>query len=201
MNQATARGVTPALSFRPVFKDPISRYTRNYGPTYTKYEPVTHAHTDDYLWVNDALAYVGYAAATATPANVFAQVDAFDASQMNDPYSGAYDHSFSVFIAYNPGPENAAGTFADGFAGAYTYLGGPYTMMMWNSQGWGPNGIGTVLSHETGHNFWACDEYPGWCSCSYCETWSGAPRNTVTTPWVTNSNCSDASFLRSMSRK
>ncbi|HKO00266.1 MAG TPA: hypothetical protein VJ032_01150, partial [Thermoanaerobaculia bacterium] len=41
VNQATARGVTPALSFRPVFKDPISRYTRNYGPTYTKYEPVT----------------------------------------------------------------------------------------------------------------------------------------------------------------
>lgn len=189
VSQATSRGVTPALSFRPIFMDPISHYNRKRYPAATKYEPVTRPHTDDYLWVNDALWYVGYSVTTPTPSNVRAQVDAFNAAQLNDPYTGAYDRSFSVFIAYNQGDPNN-GYFADGYGGAYAYFGGPHSIMLTNSSGWGIFGFGTVLSHETGHIFWACDEYAAACaSCSYCESSTLAPRNTVSTPWVTNSNC------------
>jgi len=46
-NQAAARGIT--LSFRINIVDIFSRYTRQYVPTSTKYEPITRSSTQAYL--------------------------------------------------------------------------------------------------------------------------------------------------------
>jgi len=189
VDQAAARGIT--LSFSVKTMDPFSRYTRSLIPTPTHYEPITHPSGDDYLWVNDALAGLGYGAYPVTQENVYNQNDAFNRDKAADPTYGPYDGSYSVYIVYNPYP--APSVFADGYRG-YALYDGPFTMIMWNTAGWGPNNLGLVLTHETGHIFWACDEYydapsnTGCYSCLHC-FFNVGPRNQQATPWITNANC------------
>jgi hypothetical protein len=189
VNQAAAWNVP--LSFMVNIVDPFSRYTRNFSPTPTRYEPITRSSEDDYLWVNDALARHGYGASSLTRANVYAKNDAFNAAMAADPTYGPFDGSFSVYIVYNPLP--APDRFADGVP-AFANFDGPLVMMMWNSSGWGPQNLGRVLEHETGHIFWACDEYYDAASglgCRSCDTcmFNIGPRNKTNTPWITNANC------------
>jgi hypothetical protein len=185
VNQATAFGIT--LSFRVETEDPLNRYTRAVFPTPTKYEPIWHPNTDDYLWVNDALALQGYGSATVNYTNVYNQNDAFNRAKAADPAYGPFDRSFSVYIIYNPSP--APDHFTNG-QGAYAYWDGPFLSALWNSLGEGPNNLGSVVTHETGHIFWACDEYSGsTCSCAICVNDNGAvagPR-----PWANNANCAN----------
>jgi hypothetical protein len=194
VDQATARGIT--LSFRVETEDPFNRLTRSIYPTPTHYEPIKHSSADDYLWVNDALAANGYAASPVTQANVYDKNEAYNLAKAADPTYGPFDGSFSIYIIYNPGVE-------DRFSNAqraYSVLGGPFEMVMWNSAGAGPYGLGNVITHETGHIFWACDEYfysgpgqPEGCfSCISCY-FNVGPRNQVQTPWVTNANCDNPS--------
>jgi hypothetical protein len=188
VSQAAARSIT--LSFGVRRMDLFSRFCRCWVPVPTKYEPITHRSTDDYLWVNDALAPFGYGASPVTLDNVYAKNVAFNNYKKTDEYGG-FDRSFSVYIIYNPG--SAPSTFANGTR-AYTIFDGPFVMMMWNSAGFGPNNIGRVLTHETGHIFWACDEYydsashTGCFNCDPC-FYNVGPRNQVATPWITNGNC------------
>jgi hypothetical protein len=185
VNQAAARSIT--LSFSLFNMNPFSRYTRTYVPTPTHYEPITHHYYDDYLWVNDALTILGYGASPVTPTNVYTKNEAFNRDRKSVAPYGPFDASFSVYVVYNPPP--APSTFLGGFR-AYTMVDGPFVMLMWNSAGWGPQNLGVVLSHETGHIFWACDEYydaadhTGCSSCGNC--WAGLnnPR-----PSVGNENC------------
>ena len=183
-NQASSRGIT--LSFRPIFMDPFSRYCRCIVGTPTRYEPITHSSNDDYLWVNDALARQGYAASPVTYANVYNQNDAFNAAQKSDPTYGPFDRSFSVYLVYNP--TGAPLNFANGQR-AYAFYDGPFVMMMWNSGGWGSNNIGLVLSHETGHIFWACDEYYDAPSNTGCFTCDICIANAGPRPNLPNRNC------------
>lgn len=191
VSHAAARGIT--LSFRINIVDPFSRYTRNYVATKTRYEPVIHSSGDDYKWVNDALASHGYGASPVTPENVYSQNEAFNSAHKTDVYGNTYDRSFSVYIAYNPA--GASTTFTDGYF-AYAMEDGPFTMMLFNGGGWGPANLGKVLTHETAHIFWACDEYwepqsgHGCQSCRGC-FYNVGPRNIVSTPWVTNKNCNN----------
>jgi hypothetical protein len=183
VDQATARGIT--LSFRVQTEDPFSRYTRSLIPTPTQYEPITHYTTDDYLWVNDALAANGYGASPVNYTNVYNQNDAFNDAKAADPFYGPFDRSFSIYIVYNPFEQGAPSRFL-GQTPAYTMTDGPFEMVMWNSEGWGPANLGLVITHETGHIFWACDEYAAGCGdCDFCHAGVG-PR-----PWANNANCDD----------
>ncbi|HYC92423.1 MAG TPA: hypothetical protein VEO54_24655 [Thermoanaerobaculia bacterium] len=189
VNQAASRNVP--LSFTVNIVDPYSRYTRNFSPTPTRYEPITRSSEEAYLWVNDALARHGYSASPLTFDEVYKKNDAFNAAMAADPVYGPFDGSFSVYIVYNPPP--ASGNFANGRR-AFAVADGPLVMMMWNSSGWGPEKLGRVLEHETGHIFWACDEYYDAASntgCFSCDTcmFNIGPRNKFTTPWITNANC------------
>lgn len=190
VDQATARGIT--LSFRVETEDPFNRYTRSIYPTPTHYEPITHPSSDDYKWINDALAANGYGASPVTADNVYTQNEAYNVAKQADPVYGPFDGSYSLYICYNPYPA-APDHFTDG-PGAYVgFLGGPYAMVNWNSVGWMPNNLGRVITHETGHIFWACDEYASGClTCYYC-AYNVGPRNQVETPWVTNANCANPS--------
>jgi hypothetical protein len=178
VNQASSRGVT--VSFRVVNKDPFSRYTRSYVPTPTHYEPIRHPLTDDYLWVNDAMTRQGYAASPVTWDNVLTQNEAFNRDQKADPTYGPFDRSFSIYLIYNPPP--APAYFTNG-QNAFAYYDGPFATVLWNSANWGASNLSRVVSHETGHIFWACDEYSGGCStCNTCLI--GGPRT-----YVSNGNC------------
>jgi hypothetical protein len=190
VNEAAARGIT--LSFRVAICDPFSHYTRNYIPMRTHYEPVLHPSTEDYLWMNDALSYLGYGASPITRENVYSQNEAFDRSKLYDPVYGTFDRSFSVYLIYNPFPA-APSQLPDGYR-AYALADGPQAVVLWNAGGLGPNNIGMVLTHETGHIFWACDEYyeaptnTGCFSCALCY-FNVGPRNQIATPNITNANC------------
>ena len=149
VDQAAARGIT--LSFRVETEDPFNRLTRSIYPTPTHYEPIRHSTSDDYEWINDALAANGYGSSPVTPDNVYTNNESYNMAKQNDSTYGPFDGSYSLYITYNPSP--APTTFTDG-QGAYVgFLGGPYAMVNWNSIGWGPSNLGRVITHETGHIF------------------------------------------------
>lgn len=132
------------------------------------YEPILHSTNDEALWINRIMSNVGAASVTA-----------FNTSLRTTTSS---DWAYTLFIAYNPGSES---TFTDGYF-AYAYLGGPYTQMCYNNDGWGAANFGNVLAHESAHIFWANDEYyqPGYGGCTSCGRYSNCPR-----PDATNGNC------------
>jgi hypothetical protein len=131
------------------------------------YEPLNgnHSSWDEELWIDLVMNNFGY-----TSGGVFDKVDAFNTWQRD--YFGT-DWSYSAFVHYNPYP--APTTYNDGYF-AWAFLGGPWTHMLYRNDGWGLSAFSDVLAHETGHIFWACDEYyqPGYggcMSCDICVTW------------------------------
>jgi hypothetical protein len=141
------------------------------------YEPVLRSGTDANFWVSQVMSNLG-----ATAGDVFERVAAFDSTlKSQNRTSWAY----SMFVAYNPG--NARSSFSDGRA-SWAYLGGPFTVSLFRSFGWQ---LSRIATHETGHIFYACDEYfqPGYqvCSCT-C-----APE---VRPNALNGNCQDLTCTR-----
>jgi hypothetical protein len=125
----------------------------------TTYEPIIHPSgvTDDTyekLWVNEAMAYLGYTsgdwmARTRTYINNLRQ-------------SQGTDWAFTIFIidstndfATDP---FTPGSFSDNYW-AYGYWGGPFCVLTYDNGLWGISRMDQVLAHETGHIFWATDEY------------------------------------------
>ena len=193
VNQAANHSPAITLSFRVETEDPFNRNTRSFMPTPIHYEPIVHSISDDYKWMNDALAANGYGAASPiTKDGVYYQNEAYNDAKQNDPVYGPFDGSYTLYIVYNPSP--APDHFTNGLGAYVAYLGGPSATVPWNSLGWGPYNIGRNVVHETGHIFWACDEYynsvnqSGCNTCKYC-TYNLGPRNQVDTPWITNGNC------------
>ena len=174
-SKASAYGAS--VSFTP------SIYNHASSVTQQGYEPILHPHTDDYLWINAIMANLGF-----TEGDNGDRVTAFNASRR---LAYGTDWAYSVFIAYNPSGffSSAPTTFADptGDWFAYAYQGGPYVQMLFRNDGWSENNIGLVLTHETGHIFWACDEYcqPGHGCCGSC----GACASSGPRPTVNNGNC------------
>ena len=127
----------------------------------TTYEPIIHPSavtTDAYekLWVSEAMTYLGYTSG--------------DWMQQTRDYinnlrqAKGTDWAFAIFIidstndaATDP---TTPGAFSDSYW-AYAYKGGPFCVMTYDNDGWGITRMDQVLAHETGHIFWATDEYDG----------------------------------------
>src|SRR6185295_2580273 len=141
------------------------------------YESVLHPGSDAPLWVNQVMSNLG-----ATAGNVFERVAAFDTSIRDQNHA---NWAYSMFVSYNPAP--ARQSFTDGRA-SWAYIGGPFSISLFHSFGWS---LGRVASHETGHIFYACDEYfqVGYQTCS-CTC---APE---VRPNALNGNCQDLSCTR-----
>lgn len=182
--QSTLNSVMTNLSFwsnrAPMYSSSVSFSVSYYSPTMAEmkqpYEPVLRPNTQDSLWIGTIMGNLGY-----TSGNHFARVTAF-----NTWLKGYYgtNWSYSMFIGYNPG--SAPSTFTNGYF-AYAYLGGPYTQLLFRNDGWSASDFGRVATHETGHIFWACDEYyqEGYGGCQSCGVCAaGGPR-----PTVLNGNC------------
>ncbi len=137
------------------------------------YEPVLHPGSDANLWVNQIMNNVG-----AIAGDAYVRVASFNLKLRDDNRA---NWGFSMFIAYNPEP--APNHFTDGRA-SWAYLGGPHINILFRSFGWR---LSQLVSHETGHIFYACDEYfqPGYAVCS-CTC---APE---VRPNAANGNCQDA---------
>ena len=119
----------------------------------TSYEPIIHpsAITNDAwekLWVCEAMAGLGYSSG--------------DWMKRTRDYINAIrttyntDWAYAVYVVDSSA--DVDGCFSDGFC-AYAYLGGPFAVMTYDNDGWGINAMNQVFAHETGHIFWATDEY------------------------------------------
>jgi hypothetical protein len=137
------------------------------------YEPILHPGRDANLWIDRIMNNVG-----ASAGDTFTRVAAFDQRLRDENHT---NWAYSMFVAYNPPPAPTA--FTDGRA-SWAYIGGPLTNMLFRSFGWQ---LSRIATHETGHIFFACDEYfqPGYQTCS-C---SCAPE---IRPGALNGNCQDA---------
>jgi hypothetical protein len=137
------------------------------------YEPILHPASDAVFWVDQVMINLG-----ATSGDTFTRVGAFDESLRQQHHT---NWAFSIFVGYNP--VGTATTFRDNRA-SWAYIGGPYVQSLYRSFGWS---LSRIVSHETGHIFYACDEYsqPGYQTCS-CTC---APE---VRPQATNGNCQEA---------
>lgn len=117
------------------------------NPVPTKYEPIARRSDDYELWVNEFLTYVGF--------NSPQSIDA-DIRQFNDAQRRAHgtDWAFTIFVVNSFA--DADGQFASGgsFSRAFAFAGGRYFV----SPASRPE---STFAHETGHMFWARDEYFG----------------------------------------
>lgn len=154
----------------------ITLYDANNPVCRVPYEPVLRVGSDANFWINQIMSNMG-----ASAGNVFERVAAFDIATRDQNHS---NWAYSMFVAYNP---PARSSFSDGRA-SWAYLGGPFTVSLFHSFGWQ---LSRIATHETGHIFYACDEYfqPGYqvCSCT-C-----APE---VRPNALNENCQDLTCTR-----
>jgi len=166
VEQSRAFNLARPLHFTLLFKEPTSSVCQ------IPYEPVTRPASDTQLWINQVMVNAG-----STSGDVFERVAAYDQVIRDQNHA---DWAYSMFIAYNPAPAPSA--FTDGRA-SWAYIGGPYTISLFRSYGWP---LSRIATHESGHIFFACDEYyqPGnlVCSCT-C-----APE---VRPDAVNGNCQD----------
>jgi len=125
----------------------------------TSYEPIRHPSGDDYLWINEIMASLGYGVG-----DKFARTTAFNTANR---ISKNTNWAVVSFIAYNPSP--APSTFTNGYF-AYAYLRGPYSQLCFRNNGWAVGQYDVVNAHETGHLFGASDEYyqAGYGGCTTC---------------------------------
>lgn len=128
----------------------------------TSYEPINRPSTDQGLWISEVMTSLGYPGT-----NYFTQVreyvnDLRSGVDMKIPGNGTAsvygDWGFVMFVVDSS--RDLDGSFADGYC-AYAYLGGPFLVMTYDNNLWGIWNMDYVTAHETGHIFYATDEYDG----------------------------------------
>ncbi len=129
-------------------------FTHADSPVATGYEPISRpagGTVDQGLWIDDVLDHIGYNSA----APYFTDVRQWDHDQR---IAHNVDWAYTIFVVDSSADQD--GQFANGYF-AYAYIGGPFLVMTYTNDGWGIDDMGQVLAHETGHIFYALDEYPG----------------------------------------
>jgi len=132
-------------------------YDWQYGVP-TSYEPIIHPsggtnNAWEQLWVSEAMKYLGY-----TSGDWFARtrsyINALRTSKGTDWAYAVYVVDSSNDAATDP---YTPGCFSDNWC-AYAYY-GAFVVMTYDNNGWGISSMDQVMAHETGHIFWATDEY------------------------------------------
>ena len=162
-----------ARTFHKTATFTINFYPPTQAAMQTGYEPISHPSSDDGLWISQVMANLGFSSG-----DKLSRVTAFNAWLKG---STGTQWAYTAFFCYNP--SDAATRFTNNYF-AYAYLGGPYAQFLYRNNGWAVTDIWKVFAHETGHIFWACDEYyqEGYGGCTSC-----SPCNSFRP--VTNGNC------------
>lgn len=115
----------------------------------TSYEPISRSSSDQDKWVGEILNNLGYTSGDYIQ----------DAIDLNNDVRNTYgkDWAYTAFVVDSfMDPD---GTFDNGVSGYAFGLGGPFMVMTYDNNGWGVNNMDKVMAHETGHMFYASDEY------------------------------------------
>lgn len=127
------------------------QFTYTIHVTATSYEPINNPQSDQYLWIGEVMYNIGYRSGS-----YFDRVRAYLNDRRNWDHT---DWAFAIFVAHSWW--DLDGKFADGKYFAYAYLGGPFLVMTYDNDGYGIANMDAVTAHETGHVFYALDEYSG----------------------------------------
>jgi len=125
-------------------------FTYANSPVSTGYEPILGRSSDAGQWIDSFLNRVGY----NTQENVYVDLSLWNHAQR---VAHGTDWSYTIFVADSSA--DADGEFQDGHSAYVPYLGSPYMVMTYDNGGWGIGQMGMVTAHETGHIFYAMDEY------------------------------------------
>jgi len=118
------------------------------SPVTIGYEPITHDIGEQGLWITKVMEKKGY-----TSSSYFDQI-----RQHNDALRQTYDTDWAFTIIVVDSSNDGDNRFSDGHF-AYAYLGGPFTVMTYGNNGYGPHNMDAVAAHEIGHIFGALDQY------------------------------------------
>jgi hypothetical protein len=115
----------------------------------TSYEPISRSSSDQDKWVGEILNNLGYASGDYIQ----------DVIDLNNDVRNTYgkDWAYTAFVVDSFADFD--GTFDNGVSGYAFGLGGPFMVMTYDNNGWGINNMDKVMAHETGHMFYASDEY------------------------------------------
>jgi len=132
-------------------RDPNARLTFVYDvrlSVQTAYEPITRPQSDEGLWIAEVMANLGFSSG-----NYFDRVYSYLNNLRN---ALGTDWAFAIFVVDSL--NDSDGYFSDGYF-AYAYLGGPFEVMTYDNDYYGIFNMDAVTAHETGHIFYALDEY------------------------------------------
>jgi hypothetical protein len=120
------------------------------NPLPTGVEPIARPYYDQQYWIKDALGALGY-----NTSSYFTRVRDY-----NNHLRAALntDWAFTIFVVDSSA--DADNYFSNGYF-AYAYLGGPFLVMTYGNNGYGPQNMDAVAAHEVGHIFYALDQYYG----------------------------------------
>lgn len=115
-------------------------------PAQSDYEPISRISNDYAFWVSDFLDDQGY-----TSGSIESRIREFNHAQR---VKHDTNWSFTMFVV--PSQSDADGMFAPGgsFRRAFAFAGGLFMVVPSTRPA-------STFTHETGHIFWARDEYPG----------------------------------------
>ena len=118
------------------------------NPLPTNVEPITRPYYHQQYWISDTMAALGYNASS-----YFTRVRDYN-NDLRDTHQT--DWAFTIFVVDSS--TDTDNRFSDGYF-AYAYLGGPFTVMTYGNNGYGPYNMDAVAAHEIGHIFFALDQY------------------------------------------
>ena len=126
----------------------------------SRYEPIQHRGSFDSAWIVEGVAARAAELGDDSIAvgGSFSQVRALN-NALRDEYGT--DWAFTIFVVNSE--RDPDGFFASETSGyryfAYAYLGGPWTVMTYDNDGYGIGNMDAVIAHEVGHIFRAQDQY------------------------------------------
>ncbi|MEO8493501.1 MAG: dockerin type I domain-containing protein [Planctomycetota bacterium] len=121
-------------------------FTHADTPVSTRFEPITQPSTDDRFWIDEFL----QAAGAQTTGSLYTDVKAFN-HQQREAHNTNW--AFTIFVVNDE--KDADHKFASGgLDRAFAYPGGLYLVTLASRPA-------STITHETGHIFWALDEYQG----------------------------------------
>ena len=144
--------ITAALDWWAA-REPNARLTFVYddgtaAPITTGYEPISRPYNNQRLWIPEVMEKKGYVGSS-----YFDQV-----RQYNNALRETYDTDWAFTIFVVDSSNDSDNRFSGGYF-AYAYLGGPFTVMTYGNNGYGPHNMDAVATHEIGHIFLALDQY------------------------------------------
>ncbi|MBN1579539.1 MAG: hypothetical protein JXA89_02465 [Anaerolineae bacterium] len=120
------------------------------APIPTSYEPIIHSISSQHLWISEVMENKGYSGLS-----YFDQV-----RQYNNALRDRYDTDWAFTILCVDSSADQDNRFADSYF-AYAYRYGPFMVITYGNNGYGPNNMDAVVAHEVGHIFGALDQYVG----------------------------------------